>query len=81
MRNIKVETNIIWMHFKGNVITVIAVGKSSETLEEMVVYEHSGEIWIRPLSMFLDEESVKNRPDNKTGQEYRFERILKNDRY
>ena len=43
----------------------------------MVVYEHGGEIWIRPLSMFLDEESVKNRPDNKTGQEYRFERILK----
>ncbi len=62
-------------HFKGNVIEVVCVAKHSETLEEMVVYTHDNEYWVRPLSMFLDKESVMNRPDNSTGQKYRFELI------
>ena len=36
-------------HFKGNVIEVVCVAKHSETLEEMVVYTHDNEYWVRPL--------------------------------
>lgn len=61
-------------HFKGNVIEVLCVGKNSETLEEMVVYKHDGNVWIRPLSMFESREDVSSRLDNVTGQKYRFEK-------
>ena len=71
--NIKVGDK--FRHFKGFIIEVIALGKHSETLEEMVVYKHNGQIWIRPLEMFIDSEDVSNREDNVTGQKNRFERI------
>lgn len=48
----------IYKHFKGNDYIVLAVGKHSETLEDMVVYQElNGEkkVWIRPLSMFTEE--------------------------
>ena len=41
----------------------------------MVVYTHDNEYWVRPMSMFQDKEDVTNRPDNITGQKYRFEKI------
>lgn len=75
MRDIKIEKGSKWRHFKGKIIEVIEVGKSSETLEELVIYKHNSEVWVRPLEMFLSSESIKNRADNVTGQEYRFERI------
>lgn len=46
-----------YRHYKGNEYEVLGVGKHSETLEEMVVYKAlygSGEIWVRPLSMWND---------------------------
>lgn len=50
-----------YQHFKGNVYQVIAVGKHSESGDEMVVYRglydspHGfGAIWIRPVAMFLE---------------------------
>jgi hypothetical protein len=50
-----------YKHFKGNIYQVIAVGKHSETTEEMVVYRglydspHGyGAVWIRPVVMFLE---------------------------
>lgn len=46
-----------YKHFKGAEIEVIGVAKHSETLEEMVVYIHDGELWVRPISMF--EETVE----------------------
>ena len=49
-----------YRHFKGNDYQVFTVAKSSETLEEFVVYQALyGEkgMWIRPLLMF--EESVE----------------------
>ena len=48
-----------YRHYKGNLYRVLAVGRHSETLEEMVVYEsltHPGEVWVRPASMW--EETV-----------------------
>ena len=70
-----IETGQKYRHFKGNVITILNIAKHSENLEELVIYEHDGKVWARPLSMFLDKEDVSNRHDNVTGQKYRFELI------
>jgi cyclomaltodextrinase len=53
-----------YKHFKGAEYEVIDVAKHSETLEEYVVYrslygEH--DLWIRPISMFLDTKEVKGK--------------------
>jgi len=43
-----------YRHYKGGLYFVRAVGTHSETLEKLVVYENAaGDIWIRPLDMFL----------------------------
>ncbi len=62
-------------HFKGSIMEVVCLAKNSENLEDMVVYTHNGECWVRPLSMFLDKEDVSTRPDNVTGQKVRFLKI------
>ncbi len=44
-----------YRHFKGNEYEVIAIGKHSETGEDMVIYRAlygNGEIWVRPASMW-----------------------------
>lgn len=64
-----------YRHFKGMEVTIIAVGKNSESLEEMVVYEHDNETWIRPLKMFLEKVDHEKYPEIK--QEYRFEKLEK----
>ncbi len=51
----------IYKHFKGNEYKVLNIAKNSETLEYMVVYQAlygSGDIWVRPLNMFL--ENIEN---------------------
>ena len=63
-----------YKHFKGNEYLVINVAKHSETLENMVVYQALyGErgLWVRPLSMFLEEKEVDGKMIN------RFDEILK----
>lgn len=45
---------------KGTFYKVLAIGKHSETLEDMVVYEAlydnpTSKIWIRPKTMFEEE--------------------------
>lgn len=62
-----------YRHFKGNIITIIEVGKHTETLEEVVIYEHDGEIWVRPMEMFLSEVDHEKYPEVE--QTYRFELI------
>ena len=64
-----------YRHFKGFLCEIICVGKHSETKEEMVVYTHDGDIWIRPKDMFLSKDDMSQRKDNVTGQKYRFEKI------
>lgn len=47
----------LYEHYKGLRYKVLAVARHSETLEELVVYQALyGErgIWVRPLSMFLE---------------------------
>ncbi len=50
----------IWQHYKGKKYKVIAIGKHSETLEDMIVYQGQysskefgpNPIWMRPLKMW-----------------------------
>ncbi|MDP1709422.1 MAG: DUF1653 domain-containing protein [Candidatus Komeilibacteria bacterium] len=47
----------IYEYFKGKCYKVLGVARHSETLEEMVLYEHldDGSLWVRPAPMFLEE--------------------------
>ena len=49
----------IWRHYKGGIYNVIGMGKHTETGEDVVVYEGAkGGLWVRPVSMFLEEIEV-----------------------
>jgi len=61
-----------YRHYKGNQYEVLFVGTHTETGERLVIYKAlygSGEVWIRPVAMFLETVTVEGevRP--------RFERI------
>ena len=48
-----------YRHYKGHIVKVLGVAKHSETLEDLVVYDHLGtnelsDLWVRPLAMFLE---------------------------
>ena len=69
-----VEIGAIYRHYKNHQLyEVIAIGKHSETLEDLVVYKAlyesdkfpMGQIWCRPLKMW--DELVDDKP--------RFEKI------
>ncbi len=62
-------------HFKGFIVTVKGLAKHSETLEELVIYEHNNELWARPKHLFLSKEDISKRIDNVTNQKYRFEKV------
>lgn len=50
-----IEINGIYRHYKGNFYKVLAVGKHTETNEDMVVYQAlygGNQIWCRPKSMW-----------------------------
>lgn len=51
----------IYRHFKGDLVTVVAVATHTETLEAMVVYFHNNKLWVRPLSMFMEKVEKGNR--------------------
>jgi hypothetical protein len=71
-----VELNKVYRHFKGLYVYVRDIALDSETLEQCIIYNHLGEdkLWVRKLDMFL--ESIdKDRTDNITHQEYRFELV------
>jgi len=50
----KIEVGKTYKHYKGNIYKIIAIGKNSESLENMIVYQSlkDGQIWIRPASMW-----------------------------
>ena len=69
----EVKVGQIYRHFKGSTHKIIAIAKHSETLEDMVVYTHDNDIWVRPYKMFIEKVDKEKYPDVK--QEYRFELI------
>lgn len=69
----------VFRHYKGNYYFVEDISMNSETKEYMVVYKtlyhnKDSNLWVRPANMFF-EEIDPNRPDNITGQKYRFELV------
>lgn len=70
----KIKIHGIYKHFKGDYYLVEDIAKNSETEEDYVIYRKlygDGELWIRPLSMFLEKVDREKYPDVE--QEYRFE--------
>ncbi len=63
-RSVMVDKNIKlgkYRHYKGKEYEVIGIAKHSENLEELVVYKalyDEGDIWVRPVKMFLEEVEV-----------------------
>lgn len=58
--NIELHKNALYQHYKGKMYRVIDIVRHSETLDEMVLYEtlyenELGKLWVRPLSMFVEE--------------------------
>jgi hypothetical protein len=68
-----IEKGKKYKHFKGDIITVLELAKDSETLEDLVVYEHNNQIWVRSLKMFLSKVDKQKYPNVE--QTYRFEEI------
>lgn len=50
----KIEVGKTYKHYKGNIYKIIATGKNSENLEEMIVYQSvkDNQVWIRPATMW-----------------------------
>lgn len=72
MRELKI--NRVYKHFKGDQYLVVDVASDSETKEKFVVYRRlygEGDLWIRPVEMFLSEVDHEKYPNVK--QKYRFE--------
>jgi hypothetical protein len=78
----KITPGSVWKHFKGTTAKVITVCKHSETGEELVVYECSGNegktnhkdgVYARPVDMFLSEVDHEKYPDVK--QKYRLIKV------
>ncbi len=47
----------LYEHYKGLRYKILGVARHSETLEELIVYQAlygEGNIWVRPLNMFLE---------------------------
>ena len=65
----------IYKHFKGHRYIVKDIGIHSETAEALVIYtdfDNPGNVWVRPLKMFLSPVDKEKYPDVK--QEMRFEK-------
>jgi hypothetical protein len=55
----------IYRHYKGNAYEVIGIANHSETRDELVVYRclyGDYSLWVRPLSMFVENVIVDGRP-------------------
>lgn len=57
----------IYKHSKsGNIVKVLGIVKHSETLEDLVLYDHMGtnelsDLWVRPIAMFEETVTVAGK--------------------
>ena len=59
----------VYAHYKGKHYRILGVGRHSETLEEVVVYQALYEspefgkdaLWVRPKAMFLETVKINGR--------------------
>lgn len=83
--NRQIQNGGLYRHFKGWVIKVLGTAIHTETNDILVIYQHIelnhspnpinlyGEVYARPIRMFLSEVDHNKYPDVK--QKYRFELI------
>ena len=52
-----IKLNGVYRHYKGNLYRLIGIGKNSEYLEDMVIYQSLDDnaLWVRPLYMWEEE--------------------------
>lgn len=69
----EIEIGKVYKHFKGHLYKVLNIGKDSETLEKVVIYQNieNGNVWVRPYEMFNSLVDKEKYPNVK--QKYRFE--------
>lgn len=70
----EIEIGKVYKHFKGNIYKVLNIGKDSETLEKVVIYQNieNGDVWVRPYEMFNSLVDREKYPEIE--QKYRFEK-------
>lgn len=54
----------LYEHYKGLRYKILGVARHSETLEELIIYQalyREGDIWVRPLNMFLENVTIDGK--------------------
>lgn len=57
-----------FVHFKGGLYKLIGIGRHSETLEEMVIYQAMygvHDFWVRPKSLFFSKVVIDGKEINR----------------
>jgi len=73
MNDVKVGQK--YKHYKGKTYEIIAIGKDSDTLEEVVVYKGlynskefgNNPVWVRPLKEFIEEVEANGKKVKRFG--------------